>query len=457
MKNEKFCFSKGTGLIAVVGLVLFLVVFIMNAITSEKQTTNTKAFLDCPKSSSPVPNFSQVTCPWPVLDSGDKAMTITYNFLGKKIQATCCYFPGTFEGGKCPTNTAARPFCSQSDITGVNVKNTVLGVEWPCCKTNIFKSNNYNLPTISNLPLGKNRMIPTVVPPSQLTRVTPTALQPNHTQATDFCKSIGMNNILQTVGGSDSSVAYYNKYCKKYENDKTVTVWNQITGPGSTCYQPLGICSNSPTCESQGCIRGQSNMVKCLNMPVPFKNCVDAGVAQAKDAPDYKGMLCDDNETCSGVAIGSCSPSSIKKCVCKTGMSYPTFEDDAAYCQNNTSLKCMYGSQIVTTSSSPYKYITVNKTLKCIQKGDVNTGYRCKTDGLGAIIATGAVHDSASCPVPLTTCTSKDDQWRKDGYMCSNKYPYDKCVDTQYKCKCGSYAWPTLEKDDVCLTGNGTI
>ena len=63
---------------------------------------------------------------------------------------------------------------------------------------------------------------------------------------------------------------------------------------------------------------------------------------------------------------------------------------------------CMYGAQVVTDTSTPYKWAT-SGNYKCIQEAGVNIGYRCKTDAVGLVItATGSVLDLTNCPRPST-------------------------------------------------------
>jgi len=62
----------------------------------------------------------------------------------------------------------------------------------------------------------------------------------------------------------------------------------------------------------------------------------------------------------------------------------------------------MYGAQVVTDTSTPYKWAT-SGNYKCIQEAGVNIGYRCKTDAVGLVItATGSVLDLTNCPRPST-------------------------------------------------------
>lgn len=439
MKDEKFCFKKGTGLIALVGIFLVLAVFAMNMATEQQQTTSAKAFLSCPNSA--LPDYTGL-CPsnWIARDAnGD----IIKDNKGK----TCCYFNVNYTG-VCPSGSSPDPLgvCSTSKKTGVYITRKSDNKQVQCCNF-IGTVKNTPAPVVSVV-VGAPQDGEAPAQTQQLTEAAAYLLA----QPINFCESIGLKNFpLERDGQPRYSVLdYFTKTCASQKN---IYQWNGTSGAGAKCYSAVGVCASEIDCGSERCLRGQSNG-KCLNVPVDFQKCVDAGVAQAKDAPNYTGSLCDAGATCSGgVAIGSCAPKSTKKCVCKTGMKYPTYEENPTECRVITSYSCMYGTQTVTTNSTPLKYInsTVNATKKCIvDASGKNIGYACKTDAAGQINANGSVRDDVNCKAYVSTCMEQDATWKAQKYKCSDIVEYGKCSPDKYRCGCFDRNWPTLKYDANC-------
>lgn len=292
MKNEKFCFSKGTGLIALVGIILVGAVFAMNYMTSNQQTTGTKAAFGCPNTLTyPVAdtdsNFAK-KCPFPMTNENGEVYKITVNGIPSiggitagtpSHKSTCCYVPGTFAGGTCPVNSAPRPFCltqytfpggrtiGVNDETGVSVKNTKLGVTWPCCKTHIYNNAN-NLPT--SVP-------PTAVPAATATpdprRVSQTCT-PDATQflPADFgCNVCATSTKLAELKAKlfKTSPGLYGQFGSAANIPDYFAAGN--TKGIRTCYAMFGLPKKTGAAGSV-CIT--ESCVNCVNKPVDAKYCV---------------------------------------------------------------------------------------------------------------------------------------------------------------------------------------
>jgi hypothetical protein len=446
MKDEKFCFKKGTGLIALVGIVLVLAVFAMNAATSQQQATGAKAYFNCPDNS--VVDLID-SCPDNLTVMGADGLAVTAKGpLGGNHK--CCYPPNQWQQ-KCPAGSTPDygKFCpARKVVPGVEAIRALTGTRYACC-------NWYNTvaPTAG-------AAAPSSPPVDQVAANGYTLSGDANTillsQPVNFCTSVGLYDYPRETTGTNVGkpryfvTDHFNRVCASQKN---VFQWNGISGKEAKCFTATGICASNANCASESCLRGQTNG-KCLNIPVDFQNCVNAGVAQAKDAPSWTGMLCDANSTCAGgVPVNTCAPQSTKKCVCKDGKKYPTYEDRPGECVVNTTYNCMYGEQTVTSTSTPYKYVNslVQYSKKCIVGTDgKNTGAACKTDAVGNINGNGNVIDKTNCPLAASSCSDKDATWKAQKYNCSGIADYGKCTPDKYRCACYESNWPTLKYDPTC-------
>jgi len=280
MKNEKFCFNKGTGLIALLGIVLVAAVFFMNYTTSQQQPMSTKASFGCPGTLSyPVasadPNFSKM-CMYPMTNEKGELYKITVD--GNKLlgttthESTCCYVPGTFQGGSCPANSAPRPFCLNiggvDDSTGVFVTNTSEKKTWPCCKTHIYNNAN-NLPT----------NVPTAVPPIVLTPDPRTVTQTCVPDATKFLPS----NLGCSVCSSASNTKltdFKNKLAGYFGGAANVPNYfagGSSTAGGRVCYSMYTLPAKTgakTTGSGSSLLCTDPSCVMCVNQVVDNKYCL---------------------------------------------------------------------------------------------------------------------------------------------------------------------------------------
>ncbi len=111
---------------------------------------------------------------------------------------------------------------------------------------------------------------------------------------------------------------------------------------------------------------------------------------------------------------------------------------------------CMYGAQVVTNTSSPYKWVSTtvaSVVYKCIQTGSKNIGYRCKTDINGNINATGSIRDTTNCPLPSTARTECSYGGKK-----LTEYDPDYTLDANRCILTGASAWTGYYCSDSFVT-----
>lgn len=174
MKNEKFCFNKGTGLIALLGIVLVAAVFFMNYTTSQQQPTSTKAALGCPTGSAPdVIN----KCPTELTVVGADGQPLTVKNPVTSTVYKCCYAPTTFSP-KCPAGTAPDVInkCPTSLKSGIKTTFLATGTQFECC----------NYPTAWN-PLGSGPVVATPVVNTPIPVATAVPPTPDPRTVTQSC------------------------------------------------------------------------------------------------------------------------------------------------------------------------------------------------------------------------------------------------------------------------------
>ncbi len=276
------------------------------------------------------------------------------------------------------------------------------------------------------------------------------------------CQKIGKYDMppADGIGVTPALVQYYyDTYCKKNE-DKPL--WNGGYAEKAKCYTSTLVCGNINNCATVDCFANVSNQTRCLHREVDFNKCVLAFKAPAQAAPDYGGDRC--TTTCSGnIAVGACLPGYAKKCVCEGTLAL--FRDNLDCTPAAPAATCLYGGNILTTDSYPYKYETASGKF-CIVDSKTNKkiAFHCRTNDTGIIAQGSAVSDKegycinptavpiiGDAIVPASLCGSRNDQWKTEKYRCSDIAEYGKCTtDKQWICRCddaGKYAWPTLRNN----------
>lgn len=355
MKNEKFCFKKSTGFIALVGIILVGSVFAMNAMTSEKQSTGAKAYLACPNTS--LPDYSGL-CPkaW-VAHNADGTVATSTNLLG--VTHKCCYFATNYTG-VCPHGSSPDPgnLCNpvskfivgSYDINGAYVTRKSDNKKVQCCNfIDVFTSNNGTnptvAPTLTAVKPGGREAMPSAAPTTfqqYMNNVLVPTLQktvntenPYILQDAKYCTDLGLSQVpTLDTNGLITPKQFVNDYYKKYcSANETQPKWNGTYGAGAKCFTATGVCASSATCDKETCLRGISNTEKCLNIQVDFKKCVAAGKAPMQADPKTP-----DSQRCTGTcandtAIGKCPVGYKRRCTCTyatTGLLYPKFVDDSS-------------------------------------------------------------------------------------------------------------------------------
>ncbi|MFZ2206648.1 MAG: hypothetical protein WA061_05675 [Microgenomates group bacterium] len=256
MKNEKFCFNKGTGLIALLGIVLVAAVFFMNYSTSTKQASNAKAFLNCPNSSL-VDLTDKCPATWQARDANGQVIMASGPLGG---QHPCCYLNTNYTG-ICPNGSSPDPnkWCKASRVVA-NAYVTRISdqKQVQCC--NFIGSVDAVTPAVA--------------------ASTPRPTTPL-TQTAGFCTDIGLYNVPNDAENLTPRFVndYYKLNCSGTENTKPL--WNGSYGSFAKCYMRTGVCAGNANCGSTACLRGYDGKAGCVYQPVDMSKCMAAGSAPA--------------------------------------------------------------------------------------------------------------------------------------------------------------------------------
>lgn len=287
------------------------------------------------------------------------------------------------------------------------------------------------------------------------------------------CQKVGKYDIPPADGiGVTPALAryYYDTYCK---NNEDKPLWNGGYAEKAKCYTSTLVCGNINNCPLVDCVANVSNQTRCLYKEVDFNKCVLAFKAPAQAAPDYVGDRC--TTTCAGnIAVGACLPGYAKKCVCEGTLAL--FRDNLDCTPAAPTATCLYGGNILTVDSYPYKYETASGKF-CIVDSKTNkkTAFHCRTnDGLTIAQGSALPDKEGYCTnplptiapsekqftIPATVCGANHGKWTNDKTHCDlgkgNYITYGNCTtDKQYICRCddaGKHTYPTLRNNpSECL------
>lgn len=432
MKNEKFCFSKGTGLIALVGVLLVGFVLFTQAANQPKSTNSRASGESC----NPMAANLEVGTKCELKTSVEDVFPDgTKDKLAK-----------TYTGRVCKEDATTTPKSWKWDVDYTNCAPTL-----KC---------NYGGETYLRLAGGAG------------------SVAAKDFTDSDYCTMAGGSGAvmgIKCVVTKDPTGTYSVSIKSQSSSDCTVAATPQCSF-GTLKGAPVAMTTTSSPYyfkDEKGAAGAYKDAsVKCIydkktntrtgamcytNAAGDIEKSYSRWNADSKAACPVAAPTC--TGTCAGgTAINDCGKGTSKRCVCKTGMSYPTYETNTTDCSvTPPTVSCKYGDKVITASSTPLKYVasTVDTKKLCIANaaGALN-GYRCKTDAAGAVNATGSVSDSVNCPVEAAKC---DDADYTSSFSCGSGYKFNDCKADGFgqfmKCSCDAsktVTYPTLHTVASC-------
>lgn len=476
MKNEKFCFSKGTGLIALVGVLLVGFVLFTQAANQPTSSSSRASGASCNPMAANLEIGTKCELKTSVEDTfpdGTKEK-LAKTYTGRVCKEDVTTTPKSWKWDVDYANCAPTLKCNYGGVTYLRLAGGTSSI----ASKKDFTDNDYCTLTGGSGAVMGIKCAVTRDPSGNAVSVQSQSSSDCVLAKTPQCSFGTLKGA--PVAMTSSSSPYYFKDEKgaagtyKDANVKCIYDSKTNTRTGAMCYTdaagnidksysrwnadskaacPVAAATCSGTCSGGtaigSCATGAAKRCTCkTGMTYP---------TYETDTTCAPTTTC--TGTCSGnVAIGTCAPNSTKKCVCKTGMTYPTYETNTTDCSVTApTVSCKYGDQVITASSTPLKYVTstVDSKKLCIANaaGALN-GYRCKTDAAGAVNATGSVSDSTNCPVAAATC---NDANYTSSFSCGSGYKFGDCKADGFgqfmKCSCDankSVSYPTLHTVASC-------